>query len=353
MILADIASRTDYTCGSLSTVFVTIPASPVTKTVSIPVETPTATAGNDVLPTKPAVPSDFVTSITTTLTEYVTFLDIVSTVPANPTSGVASQDHYTFTENHGTTFWFGGKTPPAGVPLVTSTATVTIQPVPLSSGVSTGGSAEPTTYLTVFLNVVKKKHETVVLTKTAPVAIASSIAAVSSVPSAPSPISTPLAVSAPPIATASLFAKTLTKNFGEHRLNGWNTTLTAVPKEKAAESGTEPLKPLHKLPNVKENHAASLGTASLAAVTKHIEARQLGAIVVATIEGVVVSWTNDYDGSAAATPAPVPTKTHAALKEDLLVTIETHAASQEDLLVTIETHAASQEDPVATGEFLA
>ena len=327
-MLADIASRIDYTCGSLSTVFVTVPAPPVTKTVTIPDEIPSATVSGNVLPIKLSIPSDSLTNITTTLTEYITYLHLVSTVQAIPTSDVASQDHYTFTEHHGTTIWFDGKKPPAGIPLVTSTATVTIQPVPLNSGVSTGGNAEPTSYLTVLLTVVK--HEKVALTKTVSVATTSDTAAISSTASASSATLTPLAVSVPSTATASSIATTSTKIFRGHRLNGWNTTFTAVPKEKAAKSVTEPVKPFHHQPNAKENHAARPGIASPAAAsypnnaTKHLEARQLGAIVVATIAGVVVSWTNNYDGGAATTPAPA----------------------------TIETHAASQEDPAVTSELL-
>lgn len=40
--------------------------------------------------------------------------------------------------------------------------------------------------------------------------------------------------------------------------------------------------------------------------TRHIKARNVGDIVVATIDGVAVSWTNNYDGTSLSTSVTSP-----------------------------------------------
>lgn len=322
-ILADVPSRIDSICGSLSTVFVTISGPPVTKTVTVPFETPSTIISNNVVPINSSISSGSSINITTKLTEYITILRTVTTSHAISKSVGANQGRYTFTESDGSTFWFGGKTPPAGVPLVTSTATITIQPTPPSSGVSTRGTEENTSYTTVFLTVVSRKYEVLSLTKTA---IASTTAVVPSIAPTTSTISTRLTVTAPLTATVSSVPTIFQKLFSGNRSNGWNNTLTIGLKEKVADVGTEPVKPSPQQSSAKEYHDARPGIASLAGTyanaTKDLEARQLGSIVVATINGVVVSWTNNYDGAAAVTPAPVSVESNAPSRKAIVTPSE-------------------------------
>lgn len=75
--------------------------------------------------------------------------------------------------------------------------------------------------------------------------------------------------------------------------------------------GINPLFPIPVTPDI------SAVLASVRKESSYIAPRQVGSIVVATIEGQVVSWTNSYDGdvTATATSESVPTssgKTHSS-----------------------------------------
>lgn len=315
----------------------TATATPVTKTVRIPLEvSPSITSKNDV-PAKLQVALDTSTDITATLTDYITLVHVVTNVSIISTPTVAEKGPYYFTTDNGTTVWLGGQTPPAGVPLSTSTAVVTIQPVPPSSQNSSGGSPETTVYSTVFLTTISKVYETETITKTAPAVTTSSAVTISSF----SPV---LPSNTAPL---SLIATRSSKSFPGLGLSGWNATFRI--REKLVGSANEPAKLLSQQTGVQNNIATRPGTASLLAApsyssnaTNHIRARQLGSIVVATIEGVVVSWTNNYDGAALKTPTPVAVTSDTASREDLVVTCEFHHELQDILRILIASQAAER-----------
>ena len=309
----------------------TATTTPVTKTIRIPHEvSPSITSKNDV-PPKLQVAQDSSTDITATSTDYITLIHVVDNAPTISTPTVIATGPYYFTTDNGTTVWLGGQTPPAGVPRSTSTAIVTVQPVPLSSHSLSGGSTETTVYSTVFLTTISKVYETETITKTAPAVTTSSSVTISSFPpvlpsnTGPLASNVPFLATVPSAATTSLTATTAFKSFPGLGLSGWNATFNV--KEKAVGSANEPAQVLSQLTGVKTNLATRPGTASLLAApsyssnaTNNIRARQLGSIVVATIDGVVVSWTNNYDGAAHETPSPVAVTSDTAPRDDLVVT---------------------------------
>ncbi|KAL8828754.1 MAG: hypothetical protein Q9191_002407 [Dirinaria sp. TL-2023a] len=214
---------------------------------------------------------------TATLTSFQTHTDVVSIVPAVATSVKANQGPYSFAEHSGTTVWLGGKKPPASGSAIVLTKAITVLPVPPSAHVV----PDPENSLT-------ESYTTLHLTRT----------------------------------TSKVFTETLTessstsaaaaKPFTGIATYGWNsslTTLLTVPSG-AKESGrarsighpayrTGHNKPLPNItypflgPQVTGKESASLAE------------RQVGAIVVATIEGHVVSWTNSYDGQRLASTSEV------------------------------------------------
>ena len=245
------------------------------------------------------------TDITATLTSYVTLTDFVSVVPVTPTTPGSDQTlpveppalnrikddtnegPYYFYEQDGTLEWLDGKTPPATRSFLTSTAVITVEPVPTGvtlsdeeSAVSTApGSVISTTYSTISLYRVSTIYQTRVVTSTIPA----------------------------PTASAKAFVA-----LGS---SGWNTsvpTLTSFPsllrasEENVAASSaasilgqtnaTEKGNPTAQISNLATPSSATN-------VTKQLEARQLGATVVATIDGALVTWINTFDGPV---PSPEP-----------------------------------------------
>ena len=342
--MADLDHRVDSNCGSVSTVFVTVTDNtPVTKTVSIPLELSPSISSKYDAPPKLQVALDTSTDVTATSTDYLTLIRVVTTVPAiSSTQAVAEKGPYYFTAHDGTTVWLGGKTPPAGVQLFTSTALVTIQPIPPSSHISSAGSPEPTSYSTVFLTVTSKVYETETLTETIPAVTTSSTVTESSFPPVLSSNPVPLASTIPSTAAASQIATARAKNFNGLGLSGWNATFSTLVKENAVESTKEAARILSHQTGVENNIFTHLGTPSRLAVpsysanaTNSIEVRQLGSIVVATINGVVVSWTNNYDGAALTTQAPAAVASDPAPKDNLVVTCEFHHELYELLQILI------------------
>lgn len=283
-------------CSSESVVFVTVPAHTVTKTVTVPLEKVVGAAGTETAPAVSQVP--ILKDITATLTSYVTFTELRTIVPVIPTpsaSGQASkltgsnqdsayvnanQGPYYFSEHDGTLVWLDGKTPPAGGSYRTSTAFVTVQPVPTDFAVSAEenalstaeGTTVSTSYSTISLYSVSTIYQTKVVTSTIPA------------PAAP------------------------VKGFVKLGSSGWNTSFTSTLKEDENKIASSTAQPILGQTGATENcdtHSETSTTypapTSSASVTKQLEARQLGALVVQTIDGVLVSWTNTFDG-----PVPTP-----------------------------------------------
>lgn len=223
--------------------------------------------------------------ITTTLTSYVTLTEFSTVAPAIPTpsgsgqvptltvshpepTGVAAdKGRYYFSEHDGTLAWLDGKTPPATGSFLTITTVITMQPVPSNFPAlveeTTVSSAEEsvvaTSYSTVSLYSVSTVYSTKVITSTI------------RIPAIPP------------------------KAFVNPGSVGWNTSSTPLLK-----GGKHQVLSDNPKPTVWQTGATH--------VTGQLQARQVGAVVVATIDGAVVSWINSYDGKPTSTlPSPYPT----------------------------------------------
>lgn len=299
--LANSIFSSESSCGSVSTVFVTVPASEVTTTITIaldkaPSNTNIGSANAvDVAPS-PVRVKDVLTHITTTITDYVVFTQVVNNVEASPIAAVVAptpakaspkptitnQGPYYFTVHGGTTYWIGGKTPPAGKSYSTSTTIITVQPIPSSIPLS---NEDSTSYSTVTLTRISLVWNEIELIKT--------------LPKDSSVLTYPASTG---ISTAS------TTSINRLESTGWNTTSTS-PKFLASDSDTTSRKPArHQLNAGNKFRTHSRNSQKLTRsgnATKSLEARQLGATVFATIEGVLVSWVNTYSGASPATPDPI------------------------------------------------
>ena len=207
-------------------------------------------------------------SVNTTVTNSLFSTQIVSIIQAASPPGV-----YSFTENNGTTTWLGGQTPPSTLSLLTSTAFITLQPVIFTSSSVSGESAQSTSYLTVSLTTTITETSTLTMTS-------------SSVTSAAAGAFTGLAP------------------------NGWNATTLMSVKAAATASGSA--KPYIYQVDVKDKAAFANRTACYSGKcsrksTRLLKARQVeGDVISATINGVVVSWTNNYNGPVPSTPEATP-----------------------------------------------
>ncbi|KAL9027770.1 MAG: hypothetical protein Q9196_003752 [Gyalolechia fulgens] len=206
--------------------------------------------------------------VTTTLssTEILTNTKIVAGDSA-PLPLPSHDGNFYFVENNGETTWLGGKTPTSGAAPITSTLVVTVKPRPITetsaiAATSTSGDATTTSVTTISSTSFYTHYLTKSLTlQTAPSADPS--------PSLPS-----------------------------HRGSyGWNATLARVhrPKGEAPIIGSTAAYPVHHATWLKRHHP-----------------RQIGAVVTATINGVVVSWTNSYGGEPQTTSSVTSIETSSA-----------------------------------------
>ena len=335
-------------------------AAPITKTVSIV---------NYVTAIEPKASSSSLAHITRTSTDFITLVHVLSSAKAIPTAAIADEGpYYYYTENKGIRVWLGGKSPPAGKPLVTSTTVITYHPVALNEYVANAGYAEPTTDLTSFsthaltkgsadgiAEVAYISANAVTQGKAEPIGYSSTVvteilALVSTEGDAeptgfPDVVSTvvkttfgtetltrtPAALSAD---AASSAATNSPKILTGSRLAGWNRTAKATVEAKIAQTGTQPTRLSSHLTGVKENVATRSGTVSPLtapynssdATNNLIEARQLGFVITATIGGLVVSWTNNYAGPSI-TSTPLPTNENVASSTDPVPTGKFHMLS--------------------------
>jgi len=271
-----VCNRPETACGSISTVYTTVPGSPVTETFTITVAASSSIASSGSVSTNAADVS--VTSTDTmTSTVYTTLTSVISIDETSSALVVADQGPYSFNVNNGVTSWFGGRAPPSTDSLVTSTSVVTLVPVPESSPVSDEGleptaSDTPTTsYTTTEVSLI----HTETLTESMPSGLASA------------------------------------KIFSGLGSSGWNVTYTTFKTVKVSEGENRVVKSeFYKMGLDGETRLPLPGSALTIpasspsiSLTKHKHARQFGAVVEATIDGVIVSWTNNYQGSSASTSA--------------------------------------------------
>lgn len=331
-------------------------AAPVTKTVSIV---------NYVTAIEPKASSSSSDDITRTSTDFITLVHVLNSAKAIPTTALAEKGPYYYTENKGTRVWLGGKSPPAGKPLVTSTTVITYQPVPLSEYVADTENAEPATDLTyVSIDAVTKgsveatanlarisanpvtggKEEpisyfTIAVTEiltilstegdAEPTGFPNFISTVTRTRYETETVTRTLAV--PSADTASSTATKTPKMLTGSRLAGWNTTAKAVIEAKGGQTGAQLARLSPQQSGVKEYAATGAGTVSSLtalykssdAIDNNIEARQLGVVITATIGGLVVSWTNNYGGPSI-NPTPLPANDDLALQTDSVRTGKFH-----------------------------
>ena len=317
-------------CGEVSTVFVTVSGTPTTETINL------AAAPSAIISTLSTVeaqtvstgvaPVDTSTDITATVTNYLTYTEVLNIVQAPSTSATANQGSYYFSEQNGTTIWLGDKTPPITDALVTGTTTVLVEPIPSGPSTSSGlmtstgvsessgvlisngptsveGPADIKSFSTVFLTVFSTKQLTETITE------------------------------------SKYTVPTSTRTFAGLGTSGWNSSATTFQAVKVGPTGSGVLTQGFGQKGVSPTiaHASQSGysyslsgSAASDIAPKDKAARQVGAIVVATINGVAVSWTNQYDGSwnpistisTSSTPAQIagPYGSSVVIPETTLVT---------------------------------
>lgn len=287
------------------TVYITVPASPTTETLY------TVSQADPAILSAAATTSN---AVTVTVTSSVISTQTISVVHVTPPAG---DGIYSFTVDNDTTSWFGGQTPPSTASLISSTAFVTLEPVvtPVST-VSQDQSADATSYLTLSSTIVTTLPSVPVLelvaahttscsdhltqTTSIDVTITKTLAHPSKYRSS---------------ASAGLY-------FGQARM-GWNATMTTLLKSKGlnnpslsvAEKGTALQGTSHPKETGIGNSARLPKTRS--GRSRLLKLRQVGDIVIDTIDGHVVSWTNEFDGQTPSTseavenPLSVPTTVQA------------------------------------------
>lgn len=228
----------------------------------------------DLQPINPAASTDTATDITATSTIFITYTESVQVAPAAPTSSIAGYGQpYHFSELVGTTILQSSNVPSVTPASITSTPTVQAAPV------STEANQHSTSDGTIFLTLTSTVH----LTRT--------------------------------IVEVRNGTATSARSFTGIGPGGWNATGTTLQTLRGGltGSGVSALSNQAHQTGVVSAVANGLATgytygvsSSSGQVYRMKGKRQVGSIVVATIDGVAVSWTNIYDGGAAATPIPSP-----------------------------------------------
>ena len=212
---------------------------------------------------------------------------MLSVVEAASLPVKSTQGPYSFAEHSGITSWLGGKTPPSTESFVIKTSAVTVLPIPESHIIS-GATPDTSSFSTLTLTSTTSKVFTETITES---------------------LSTPGPSAKPFTGLASY---------------GWNSTFTTFITVKASATSNDlvrptgetyptgkfraprwdvppPLQGINPLFPIPVTPDISAVLASLREEPSYIAPRQVGSIVVATIEGQVVSWTNTYDGGVTPT----------------------------------------------------
>ncbi|MCJ1312133.1 hypothetical protein MMC25_005807 [Agyrium rufum] len=191
--------------------------------------------------------------MTSEVTVFSTLTETISLV--GPPVSTSDQGPYFFSVISSSTVWAGGRTPPISISQILSTSTVLVSPVPfISFSVSATTTVLP-------LTITITETETHTVTETLPGA------------------------SHKPV-------KTFTHHWHNHTLYVASTS-----------QGSASRSPIGTVTQPKDKPTPS----NLASHKMHIRARQLGVVVTATINGVVVSWTNEYGGPPVPTTSLTPT----------------------------------------------
>ena len=244
-------------CSPVSTVFITVPAPPTIETIYALSEGSAATVGIEALSNGAAQPTS--TIITKTLTASVVSMQVVKVIHASsPSEGQAA---YAFTEDNGTTTWLGA-TPPASASLITSTQVISLEPVPPGYVAPPAEVTPVTSYLTV--------SSTETLTETY-------------------------------MATQSLAIITASASAGAYTglaSNGWNSSMSTLITVKSPATGSVTIAEKLAQYSITAYPVIPSGLVPLTRgnAVRQNKVRAVENIISATIDGVVVSWTDNYDG---------------------------------------------------------
>ncbi|KAI4272691.1 MAG: hypothetical protein LQ337_005125 [Flavoplaca oasis] len=205
--------------------------------------------------------------------------DAESAQPSSLTDGP-----YSFAEENGSTVWLGGKTPASGAALVTNTLVVTLQPQPSSTETISLTTSSGTT--------VTAEDDTTTSWTT--------------------------------LSSTSFYTHYLTNVVSTPKLsaylgnNGWNATATTL--HALSSSGHE--------------------TAPTSIAARRVHPRQVGALVTATINGVVVTWTNVWAGD------PVKTESSAlsTIQSYMNRALEVHAVRAIECPLTTSLNGRGEGD---------
>ena len=282
-----------------------MPASPTTETLYV------VSQANSAIENAAAASN----AVTVTVTNSVVSTQTISVVQVTHPTG---DDTYSFTVDNDTTSWFNGQKPPSTISLVSSTAFITLEPeISPVSTIAQGQSATSTSYLTLLSTIVEANPSPPAVSELASAQTTSCSDVFTKTTTTDVTVTETLAHSSKyrPSASAGLY-------FGQAR-SGWNATMTTLLKAKGtinpSLSVAEKATSLQGTPYSKETRTAEVERLILArnGRSRQIKPRQVGVIVVDTIDGHVVSWTNEFDGQtpstseAVETPLSVPTTVQA------------------------------------------
>ena len=127
---ADTLRRTNLSCSSLSTIYVTVPASPTTKTIY------NIGHGSS---TKDS--AEFLASATVNVTKFLATTQAVSVLEASHTSETQNEGPYSFIVNDGKITWLAGKIPPSSTTFDIVTSYITTRPAPVTATIKNLKSA--------------------------------------------------------------------------------------------------------------------------------------------------------------------------------------------------------------------
>lgn len=274
----------------MSTVFITLPASPTTETLYVPSDGSAATVGIEASANGVAQVTS--TAIAKTVTATMVSTQVVSVIQASsPSEGQAL---YSFAEDNGTTTWLGA-TPPASASLITSTQVVTMQPVPPGYVAPPVEATPVTSYLT--LSSTETLTQTLNDTQSPTISIA-------------------------PVSAGA---------YTGLAYNGWNSSVSKfVTVKTPAIVGSITIEEKLAQYSVTAYPVLSSGlvTAPRGNKMRLNKVRDIADIIVATIDGVVVSWTDTFDGTPVSSSGTSPVVSSGTTTAPLLKADTSHKCSK-------------------------
>ena len=308
----------DDSCSSPLTVFVTV-SETATLTETVVLNSLVSLPGHQ---HKSVDTSSVPAEITATSTIFVTHTNVFSVFEVTSTAS-ADQGPYYFSVNDGTTEWASGKTPPAAYSQVLKTETLAIVPVPSTSSMKEVPTTTSTFTILSTSFVTNALTETIVETISEPLTTLTNIVTV---------------YLTADVVNVTSAAPTSLKSFTGIGSYGWNSssTLQQAAGVTAGATGTG-LPGSHTYatgasgviaPSFWSKNSAPATTKSV--LINKMKARQVGAIVTATINGVIVSWTNTYDGSTPTTALPLISKAPISSSTALINSSTTPISSSTD-----------------------